>query len=418
MGLLLGILTNLIYLVLAVVTAPWWMGKKRSGWAERMGKGPELPPPPAGTKRLFIHAVSVGEVNVAAPLIARLREHVDIVLGVTTDTGIARARAMYGDTVHVVRTPMDASWMVGRFFKRVKPDAVALVELELWPNFIRACGARGVPVCVVNGRLSTRSFANYRRMRWLVGWMFRRLAFVAVQDATYARRFREMGVEDDRCHIAGTMKWDSAFDAPPPGEAVDELAKNFGIDWKKPLIVAGSTGPGEAELVVEAAKQAGYEGQLLIAPRKPEHFDAAAEAMPGCFRRSAKTTAPAGTKYFLLDTIGELRTAYALADVVIVGRSFVDLYGSDPMEPAALGKAIIIGPRVDDFASAVKALDCDDAIVQVTADQLAETIRQLMRDDAWRAQLGERARVCVENHRGSAERHAALILNVLGAGDG
>ncbi|MCA9294057.1 MAG: hypothetical protein KDA20_09610 [Phycisphaerales bacterium] len=410
----LGFLIDVAYLKIGAITAPRWMFKKRSGWDERMGKGAVLPPPPAGKKRLFIHAVSVGEVNLTRPLVERLRDQVDIVVGATTDTGIARARQMYAGMVHVVRTPMDASWMVSAFWKRVKPDAVALVELELWPNMLLKCEKHKVPVCVVNGRLSARSFKNYRKVRWMLGWMFRQLVFAAVQDETYAERFIEMGVAQDRCHVAGTMKWDSAFDAPPLGNAVDQLAKGFGIDRNRPLIVAGSTGPGEAELIVQACKDAGYRGQLLIAPRKPEHFDVAAAAMPGCVRRSTSAVPPAGTDFFLLDTIGELRSAYALADLVIIGRSFIDLHGSDPMEPAALGKAIVMGPRFEDFTSAVEALRRHDAIVQVEASELAGTIGELMSDPTKRKALGQCALVCVEQQRGAADRHATLILNVMG----
>lgn len=409
-----GFLIDVMYLKIAAATMPWWMGKKRGGWDERMGQGPALPDPPAGRKRLFVHAVSVGEVNLCAPLIARLRDQVDIVLGATTDTGMARARQLFGEQVHVVRTPMDASWMVKKFWRRVRPDAVALVELELWPNMLLACQKRKVPVCVVNGRLSSRSFRNYRRARWMLGWMFRRLDFAAVQDDAYAERFCEMGVPKERCHVAGTMKWDSAFDAPPLGEAVDALAASFGIDGTHRLIVAGSTGPGEAELIVRACAEAGYDGQLLIAPRKPENFGAAAEAMPGCVRRSSCVVAPPGTRYFLLDTIGELRAAYALADLVIVGRSFIDLHGSDPMEPAALGKAIVIGKRTEDFASAVEALVAHEAIVQIEPAQLTGAIRELMDAPDRRADLGRKARACVEQQRGAADLHATLILDMMG----
>jgi len=217
-------------------------------------------------------------------------------------------------------------------------------------------------------------------------------------------------VPEERCHIVGSLKWDSA-DVTDRVAGADELARELGIDRTRPLIVAGSTAPGEDELL-HAATPPGV--QLLCAPRRPEHFDRAAGALPGCVRRSTRRPAPHGTDRYLLDSLGELRKAYALADVIVIGRSFGKLYGSDPMEAAALGKPVVIGPAVANFRSVVEAMLEDDAIVQTSADGLGGVLRGLLDDESRRRALADNARRCVLRHQGSTGRHASLILDMLG----
>lgn len=409
------LLLNVVYLLVALATAPWWTRKARGGWGERLGK---IAPLPAKTTRprLLIHAVSVGEVNLIRPLVDALAGEVDVVVAATTDTGIVRARELYSKSCHVVRYPIDASWAVRRFLRAVQPDAAALVELELWPNFMLACAKRRVPVAVVNGRLSERSFRGYRRGKRFIGWMFRQLAFAAVQDEEYAERFRAMGVADARCIVAGSMKWDAASSAVNE-PAAERLAKEMGIDRGELVVVAGSTAPDEHALlrdaVAEASRAIGKRVQLVCAPRRPEWFDEAAGVLAGCARRSKPVEGATGSGLFLLDTIGELGVAYQLADVAVVGRSFGELFGSDPMQPAAIGKAVIIGPAVRDFDQAVAALRDDWAIVQTTRAGLAGELMRLLGDPALRGELGANARRCVVEHQGATARHADLLRGML-----
>jgi 3-deoxy-D-manno-octulosonic-acid transferase len=409
---------DLAYLPVALAYAPSLLRKRRGGWRERFGRIEPLPP--KARPRLLIHAVSVGETASLRWLIPRLTPEVDVVVSVTTDTGIERARALYGPMCRVVRYPLDLSASVRRFFEAVNPDAVALVELELWPNFLREAKRRGVPVGVIGGRLSERSFAGYSRFRRFVGGMFRSLEFAAVQDAAYAARFEAMGVPAGRCLITGSMKWDAV--APGggsggPGDGArklrDELGDELGIDPTRPLIVAGSTAEGE-EALLHTATPAGV--QLLCAPRKPERFNEAASALPGCVRRSAGARAPDGTDRFLLDTIGELGRAYELADVVVMGRTFVPLGGSDPIEPIALGRAVVVGPHVDNFRTVVDALDAERAIVRADRAGLAGALSRLLRDEGERRRLATAGLTCIEKHRGASARHAELLLSLLGVG--
>lgn len=418
---------DLLYIPLAAATAPWWARKARSGWGERFGRIERLPVKAAGVRRVLLHAVSVGEVATLRGLVPLLRERgVEVVVSASTDTGLARARALYGSMagVFVVRFALDFSPAVSRFLEAVEPDAVALVELEVWPNFVRACQARSVPVVVINGRLSARSFRGYSRLRPFFARTFGRLSLACVQDGGYAERFRRMGVEPSRVRVTGSMKWDATA-VVGPGETVPgaaELAAALGIDRSRPLVVGGSTAPmagGDFECEEALLHAAVPEGvQLLCAPRKPEHYAAALEAMGGparCVRRSAGTRI-AGADRFLLDTIGELRLAYALADVVVVGRTFGDLGGSDPIEPVSLSRPTIVGPTVSNFASVVATFEQAGAIERCTAEGLPAAIRGLLDDRARAARLVESGLKCIREQRGATGRHAEAIFEVLGRG--
>lgn len=428
-----------LYIPLAIATAPWWASKRRSGWAERFGRvapvSPMTPIVPGGDgpprRRVLVHAVSVGETNALRQLVPMLLETMDVVISVTTDTGIARARSLFASLpgCAVVRYPLDFSWAVGRFLDAVAPDAIALVELEVWPNFVAAAKARGIPTCIINGRLSERSFRGYNRIRRVFARSLGRLDFVAAQDDAYAARFEALGLHPDRCLITGSMKWDgvrtSADAVALPG--ADALAADLGIDRARPLIVAGSTAPGEHALLRDAVRTACPPGcQLLCAPRKPEWFDRAAADLPGCVRRSHRnkggaevkgengkgtegTGQAASSDFYLLDSIGELPAAYSLADVVVVGRSFGDLYGSDPVEPIALGKATLIGPSVADFAGVVDEFLKAGGLVQTSAGDLGADLARLLGSPEERRRLVGAGQACIDRHRGGSRRHAELL---------
>lgn len=406
---------DLLYFLTAAITAPAWIirmirtGKIRTDWPGRFGRTIALPPSPG--KRLLIHGVSVGEINAIRLLVDCLsdqRPDLHIVISTTTDTGFARARDLFATKHVVVRYPFDFSFCVRRFLNAIRPDVVALVELEVWPNFTAACSHRDIPVCIINGRLTERSFRRYQFIRPLVRPSFGRLAFTAVQSEAYALRFRELGVKPDGLHVSGTMKWDTAEIADVV-DGADRLAREMGIDRSRPLVVAGSTAPGEHKLLVEAMPD---RTQLLCAPRRPEWFDQAARALPDCARRS-KGQCNSSSGRFLLDTIGELRMAYSLADIVVVGRSFGNLHGSDMMEPVALGKAVIVGPAVSDFQQTMDALLEGDGIVQVTPETLSDVIHELLENKDRREQLAENGRKVILAHQGATFRHSELICSLL-----
>jgi 3-deoxy-D-manno-octulosonic-acid transferase len=388
--------------------------------------------------RVLVHAVSVGEVNALRPLVPLLVERYEVVVSSTTDTGLRRAQELFGEgrgAAAVVRYPLDATWAVRRFLDVVRPDAVALVELEVWPNFVGECARRGVPVGVINGRLSARSFRGYARWRRWIGPTFARLAAVGAQDGAYAERFCAMGVEAGRVSVTGSMKWDTVprvrEHGEVPGERALSIARELGIDRKRPVVVAGSTAGGEEALVREAVDSAaealglGAGGvQVVVAARKPERFAEAAAALPGCVRRSeargaasAARATGSSTGRYLLDTIGELGAVYELADAVVMGRSFglgkAGRGGSDPIEPAALGRAVVVGEHMANFESIAGALTDAGAIVRTDAAGLARVVAGLLGSRERREAMARAAAACVAEHRGASVRHGELIAGLI-----
>lgn len=393
-------------------------GKWRTDWNGRFGRAPELPTDPRPT--LLLHGVSVGEINATRDLVARLTGEgsmpVRIVVSATTNTGFDRAKALYGGTHSVVRFPFDFSWMVGRFLDRLRPGVVALMELEVWPNLAQECQRRGIPLVVINGRLSDSSFGTYRWARRWVRPMFRDLAAVAAQTEEYARRFRDLGTPPERVSVTDTMKWDTVRMVDEVQGAA-ELRDAMGIDPGRPLVVAGSTGPGEEDLLIRTRP----EGiQLLLVPRKPERFSEVARLAPGIVRRSERPDGFRGESeagaagLFLLDSMGELTKAYSLADVAIVGRSFVPLGGSDPIEPVALGKPTVMGPRHDNFRDVVSALT-ESGGLRVTEEPMA-VVSQLLENPEEGVAMARAGREVIRSRQGATERNAELLLGFLNRG--
>ena len=413
---------DLLYVIGALVSSPVLAigllrtGKWRTDWKGRFGKTPSLPEDPRPT--LLLHGVSVGEVNATREFVARLNladsPPVRLVISATTNTGFDRARELYGGDHPVVRYPFDFSWMVGRFLDRLRPRVVALMELEVWPNLAQECRNRGIPLVVINGRLSDSSFGTYRWARRWVRPMFEGLAAVAAQTEEYAQRFRELGTPPERVTVTDTMKWDTVR-LVDDVEGAAELGAAMGIDPSRPLVVAGSTGPGEEELLI-GDRPPGV--QLMLVPRKPERFEEVARLGQGMVRRSERPDGFAGDArggggdLFLLDTMGELTKAYALSDVAIVGRSFVPLGGSDPIEPVALGKPTLIGPRHENFREVVSALEAGGGI-RVT-DRPMEAARELLAAGDEAGAMACAGREVIRNRQGATERHAQLLLGFLG----
>ncbi|MEM1108041.1 MAG: glycosyltransferase N-terminal domain-containing protein [Planctomycetota bacterium] len=418
----MGLGRDILYGLGATLTSPIWgysllkTGKWRTDWAGRFGS----PAPGSNrsektddapvSKRLLLYGVSVGEVNLIRNLVAELEQTpgIEVVIAASTNTGFARATELYADHHAVVRFPYDFSFAVKKFLDAIQPDAVALVELEVWPNFMEACAARGVPVAVVNGRLTARSFRGYRKIRPLIRSAFSKLSAVAAQTEDYATRFVALGTPNESVQVFDTMKWDTAVVEDIVWGA-EQLAVELGIDRSKPLIVAGSTARGEDQLLIETCPQ---EAQLLIAPRKPEWFDDVMKFASNAVRRTSHKPAKDGQRVFLLDTIGELRMAYSLADVCVVGRSFTgELYGSDMMEPIALGKPTIIGPHHADFADTMKALVEAGGIV--VSDKPGDAAAELLQNKTMAEELAAAGRAVILSRQGSTKRHAELLLNLL-----
>ncbi len=428
-------LLDLIYFKLALLYLPYLlyqmivMKKNRRGWRERFGFVKRR----VGSRPcIWIHAVSLGEVNATRRLVEEIERRLpayEVVVSATTDTGYAAACRHYHPK-QVFRYPLDFSFAVGRVLDRIRPDAVVLMELEVWPNLVTLATRRGIPIGIANGRVTeARSMRRFRRpiLRGLSRRMFEQIAWTGAQDTTYADRFAELGVPRDRLTVTGTMKYDTAIMADRvPGD--ERLAQALGLCRDAPLVVAGSTGPGEEALVLDAYEVLRGDHpdlQLAIVPRKPERFDEVARLISSrglpFWRRSEHPDAVGGggggasPPVVLGDTVGELRKFYALADCVFVGRSLVPMGGSDMMEVAGLGRAMCFGPHVENFADVAEKLTAADAAVRLGgAEDLAPALRRAVEDKDWARAVGERAREVVRRNTGATKKTVDLLCASLG----
>jgi 3-deoxy-D-manno-octulosonic-acid transferase len=427
------------------VSAPYWLikGSARrkvlSAFRNRMGQLEETARDPAKSA-VMIHAVSMGEINATPALVAALATANPapyVIISTTTDDGYQRACHLYEKTPNltVIRYPLDFSRAVLRVLDAVRPDVVVLMELEVWPNFMRACAHRQIPVLLINGRLSLSSYKRYRLIKPVAAGMFRRLTGMCVQDEVYANRFIELGANPGRVLITGTMKFDTATVANRvPGD--DELALTMGLfPGAEPIWVCGSTGPGEEAIILAAyrkllAKHSRL--RLVIVPRHSVRFDEVAEMIEAarfrCVRRSQTigqtvtmvppTSASAMPPVVLGDTMGELRKFYAMADIVFVGRTLVNLgpkqHGSDMIEPAALAKPIIVGPFTGNFLEAMNKFRQAEAVIEVVDEEtLAQTVSVLLYSPEQATAMARQAQAVVLKERGATLKHAEVIVGLL-----
>lgn len=426
----MAILFDLLYALVVCLGWPYLIYRRVTRGPGSIALGDRLggvPSRPVSGRCIWLHAVSLGEVNAARTLVEELRQRCPeaaIVVSSTTATGLARARQLFPKLV-VFRFPLDFSFIIHRVLRRIRPTAIVLLELEVWPNLMEVAHARGVPIFVANGRVTEeRSMRRFRHplVRWLTRRMFGRLRWVGAQDQTYAARFVELGVPPERVQIIGSLKYDTADLADRvPGQ--DELAGEMGILADRPVWVCGSTGPGEEALILDAYGRLLTEHpdlQLVLVPRKPERFDEVAALIVqrgfACLRRSTGApTVPPGVveprPVFLGDTMGELRKFYALATVVFVGRSLVPLGGSDVMEVAGLARPVLVGPFTENFTEAVTLLRAAHAArVVKSADELGALVGELLRDPARRQEMGAAGRAAIASRQGATARTVEAIL--------
>ncbi len=418
---------RILYLLAVYLTAPVISAvllarglRDRSYWRnfrERFGLGPRRAP-----HGVWVHAVSVGEVQACAPLITALyRRHPELALTVTTftPTGAARARALFGNIAEVRYVPYDLPGAVRRFLKRVDPQLAVIFETELWPNLYRECGRRRVPLVLASARISERSLGRYRRLGALFRDALSQASIVAAQGEADAARFRALGADAASTHVTGNLKFD--FELP---EDLDERGRRLRRHYARgrPLWVAGSTHAGEEAAVLEAQREVCAthpDALLVIAPRHPARFaevaQLLAEAGVSFTRRSdaegAQDEAPV---VLLLDSLGELLEFYAAADVAFVGGSLVPVGGHNLLEPAALGVPILTGPHNFNGADVARLLIARGAAEIVRNPQeLGARVTALLSDPAERERIGSQGRASVEGSRGALERLLALIEPLL-----
>jgi 3-deoxy-D-manno-octulosonic-acid transferase len=414
----------LAYLVAPLVSVVFlWRGlRDRAYWRnfqERFGYGPAIPEPV-----IWVHAVSVGEAQAAAPLVNSLRErYPDIPLVVTTftPTGAARARTLFKERAEVRYLPYDTPGAVRRFFSRVQPRIAVIFETELWPNLYHECGRRRVPLVLASARLSPRSVGRYRRLGALFRETLSQGVVVAAQAEGDASRFRSLGSDPDNTYVTGNLK----FDFSVPGDITERgRALRDYYAGGRPVWVAGSThGGGEEEALIEAQKIIRLReprALLVMAPRHPNRFSEVAAQLVGrgvrFIRRSQTPTAgtTAEAEILLLDTLGELLDFYAAADVTFVGGSLVPIGGHNLLEPAALGLPILTGPHNSNSEEAARQLIALGAVEVVKdAHELAEKVLTLFANPQARARMGAQGSNFVAANRGALAKLLGLVVPLI-----
>ena len=386
-------------------------------WRERFGFFAD----PGIRDSIWIHAVSVGEVNAAAPLIeALMRRYARSAFVITTitPTGSERVLKLFGGRVFHVYLPYDLPASVRRFLDRVRPRLGVVMETEIWPNLFYECDRRGVPIVVANARLSEKSLRGYGPVRPLARQAIRSARFVAAQSRADAQRLLELGAEPRRLSIVGNLKFDMAVPAD-----LAQRGRELRVEWgaERPVWIAASTHEGEELSVLKAHVEVLRrfpDALLLIAPRHPERFKPVAQACRNLGfatrTRSEDDHADTACQCFVVDTMGELLRYYAAADAAFVGGSLVPIGGHNVLEPAALSVPVVVGPNTFNFAEITETLLAGGAALRVIQpERLGQALLGLLADPAERQRRGQAARAVFEREQGAVERNMALIESVL-----
>ncbi len=425
-------LYSILVLLIAVLASPWFIYqavryKKYVGsLGQRLGYLP-VSFNMDGDESIWIHAVSVGEVLTARPLISELkRRHPQLrmFLSTTTMAGQQLARRSVQDVDAVFYFPFDLGFVVRRTLDLVRPKLFVMMETEIWPNLLRECRARGIKTAVVNGRLSARSFPRYRMVRPMMRRVLDDIDKFLVQGEESARRFIDLGADPARVVVTGSMKFDSleVSSTALQARARDRVLRYFRVPTSRPVIVAGSTMKGEEASVLRAFRRvrtAAPNTLLVLAPRNPERFGEAeqlarSEGWKVARRSDLAVDAEPRVDVVILDTIGELATIYQIATVVFVGGSLIPTGGHNVLEPAVFGKPIVFGPNMQNFLEIADAFVTNGACVQLADDQeLDEALVSLIGDPVRRARLGAAARALVEANRGANEKSVTVLATLL-----
>jgi 3-deoxy-D-manno-octulosonic-acid transferase len=403
-------------------------GKYIAGFRQRLGSLAAT----SGKPVIWLHCVSVGETQAARPLAARLKQqfpHHALVVSTTTLTGQNLARNVFRTQAEsVFYFPFDWRWSVRRALKAINPAAVLIMETELWPNFLRECKARQIPVALVNGRISRQSYGRYALIKFFLRRVLASLSIAVMQSEADAERLQALGMPSDKLFTAGNLKFD-ADGGSDLGETTIEIAERFGLQSDVPLILAASTHAPEEEIILESFKQLRTKqpARLMIAPRHPERFNEVASLIQNSGlswtrRLNIPEAGDRDADVILLDTIGELPATYSLAAVVFVGGSIVDRGGHNVLEPAVAGAAVVTGPHTHNFQAIMNLMEQADAVIKLPAvegkdatRELTNVLSRLLADSGERARLGLRAKQLVAENQGAAERTLKLVAPLFSA---
>lgn len=424
---------DFIYLLIAGIIAPVIVYRMirhkryRLGWSNRFGH--VIRRDPALKKCIWLHAVSVGEVNATRTIVQELENRFpdfEIIISTTTDTGFARATNVFGADYKVIFFPLDLSWIMNRAFREIQPAVCLLMELEVWPNFVQIAAQLRIPVIVVNGRISDRSFSKYQTIKPIAEKMFQKLSLILAQTDEYARRFVEIGCFRKRVIVTGSLKYDTA-QITDKIKGADIIARQLNIGSEK-LWVAGGTGNDEERLLLDVYQNLRQQNEFsdlrfVIVPRKPERFDEVAQLIEQSgfelIRYSQVKEGGIVSKddkqaVILGDTMGDLRKFYSLATIIFVGRSLVPMGGSDMLEAAALGKTVLFGPYAFNFKHTVDVLlEGDGAIMVENQLDLFDAMQKCLSEPRFARQIARNGREVIKNNQGATQKTITQIAKFL-----
>ena len=386
-------------------------------WRERFGFFPD----PRISDSIWIHAVSLGEVNAAIPLIeALMRRYSDsqFVITTVTPTGSDRVLRLFGDRVFHVYLPYDLTTAVKRFLDRVRPRLAVIMETEIWPNLFMTCAERDISIVIANARLSEKSLRGYWPIQPLARRAIRCASFVAAQSASDYERLSRLGADASRLATVGNLKFDLAV---PAGVRERGAAFRVTAGGARPVWIAASTHEGEEMIVLKAHAEVLRrfpDALLLLAPRHPERFKPVATACRAFGFHTATRSEDGGAdpacQCFVVDSMGELIEFYAAADVAFVGGSLVPVGGHNLLEPAALARPVVVGPQTFNFAEVTEDLIAAGAVLRIgEGDELGPAVVRLLARDVERRSMGEAARAVMERERGAVDRTMAIVEKVL-----
>ena len=426
------LLYNILFPVFFLLSAPYYFwklvrrGNWRSGFGQRFGAYGGLRERLKGKRVLWLHAVSVGEANLAVQLVKSMQPHLKdwtVVVSTITTTGMGELERKLPMNVHRVYYPIDWLPFVKSTFRALNPAAIVLVEAEIWPNLFWQARSTNVPVHLINARLSENSFNGYRRYAFLFKPLFRSLHAAGVHNESDAKRLAELGCDRKAIIVTGNMKFDGTATLDADTTDARVLLREIGVPDEAPVFVAGSTFEGEEELLCKLLPQWRKEHPDLFLVLVPRHFERASAVLenlkPLNLRIRRRTAMNAGAEkpdVLLVDTTGELKAFYEVATIVFVGKSLTAQGGQNPIEPAALGRPMVFGPFMQNFKPVVQSLLEAKAAIQVKDEtELAEQVSVLLGNLEQRAALGTAARAVVEGNKGATQRTAELIGQTLRA---
>ena len=411
-----------------LLSLPWWIfqmlrsGKYRAGVSERLGMVPERIRRTARPGAIWVHAVSVGEVLAVTNLIRELQkanpDH-QVFISTTTQTGQYLARARFGED-KAFFLPLDSGVSIRPYLRAFKPRMLVLAETEFWPNLLHLIKKRGAAIAAVNARISDRSFPRYRKFRWFFSRVLQPVDIFLAQTEEDARRLIALGAPASRVQVSGNLK----FDIRPGATAalVEDLRRTIPVGT--PVIVCGSTAEGEEEILLGAfrdCRQKYPDAVMVLAPRHPERFDQVADLISSLQLPLVRRTAwvaprPVSGTVFLLDSIGELASAYSLGDVAFVGGSLVPVGGHNILEPAQHGVAIMTGAHTFNFREIIRIFVETDAVTTVGPENLSQELMALLQNVAQRKLLGGRAKDLFARYSGATQRTLTALQPLLRRG--